>query len=265
MKYLIFGDVHGNLMALEAVLEAGKTRGVDAYLFVGDLVGYGPQPIECIARLMALRETTGFAWVPGNHELAVRGEIDSTRYNEEAQATLQWTQGLLEKNPPAKEFLEFPELTLEVNQGVFLTHDSLAEPSIGHYHREARAAKSELACLRYKKGKVCFYGHTHKVRAEIANAEGAIVLPMYYPHYGAGDCPNPLKLRENEIAWIGTGSVGFPGNEKRGAECLVLDDTEWRVEPYAIEYDRQAARARTREILAEPCGKDIAEHIARWM
>jgi predicted phosphodiesterase len=265
MKYLLFGDVHGNLMALDAVLEAGKARGAEAYLFVGDLVGYGPQPMECIERLMALRETAGFAWVAGNHELAVRGELDSDRYNDEAQATLRWTAELLAKNPTAREFLGAAETTLQVNDLIFLTHDSLAEPSIGHYHREARAAKSELACLRYKQGKVCFYGHTHRVRAEIADAQGAIVLPMFAPHLGAGDDPRPIRLRENEIAWIGTGSVGFPGNEKRGAECLLLDDSDWRVEAYAVEYDRQAARARTREILAGPCGQEIAEHIARWM
>jgi hypothetical protein len=150
-------------------------------------------------------------------------------------------------------------------RAILLTHDSLAEPSIGHYHREARKAKSELACLRYKQGKVCFYGHTHRVRAEIANAEGNIVLPMFTPHLGKDSDPKPLRLRENEIAWIGTGSVGFPGNEKRGAECLMLDDSEWRIEAYAVEYDRQAARARTREILAGPCGSEVAEHIARWM
>jgi predicted phosphodiesterase len=265
MKYLIFGDIHGNLMALDAVLAAAQARSVEAYLFVGDLVGYGPQPIECIERLMKLRETTGFAWVAGNHELALRGELDSNRYNEEAQATLSWTRDLLQKNPAAQQFLEAAELTLQVNDLILLTHDSLAEPSIGHYHREARAAKSELACLRYKQGKVCFYGHTHRVRAEIADAEGHIVLPMFAAHLGPGNDPHPVKLGKDEIAWIGTGSVGFPGNEKRGAECLILDDSEWRVEAYAVEYDRQAARARTREILAGPCGKEIAEHIARWM
>jgi predicted phosphodiesterase len=265
MKYLLFGDVHGNLMALEAVLAAGQAREVEAYLFVGDLVGYGPQPIECVERLLALRETTGFAWVAGNHELAIRKELDSSRYNEEAQATLNWTRELVENHPAVKEFLDAGELTLQINDLIFLTHDSLAEPSTGHYHREARKAKSELACLRYKQGKVCFYGHTHRVRAEIANAEGNIVLPMFVPHTGSDTDPHPIKLRENEIAWIGTGSVGFPGNEKRGAECLVLDDSNWHVEAYAVEYDRQAARARTREVLTGPCGQEIAERIARWM
>jgi len=265
VRYLVFGDVHGNLMALEAVLAMGQARGAEAYLFVGDLVGYGPQPIECIERLLALREAAGFAWVAGNHELAIRGDLDSAGYNDEAQSTLMWTRGLLEKHPAALEFLNAGELTLQVNDTILLTHDSLAEPSIGHYHREARAAKSELACLRFKQGKVCFYGHTHRVRAEIANADGNIVLPMFTPHPGKDADPRPLKLGENEIAWIGTGSVGFPGNEKRGAECLMLDDSEWRVEAYAVEYDRQAARTRAREILAPACGAENAEHIARWM
>jgi predicted phosphodiesterase len=265
MRYLVFGDVHGNLLALEAVLAAGQACGAEAYLFVGDLVGYGPQPIECIERLMAMKEAGGFAWVAGNHELAVRGELDTAGYNEEAQKTLQWTGELLKKRPEAMEFLKAAELTLQVNDWIFLTHDSLAEPSVGHYHRETRKARSELACLRYKGGRVCFYGHTHRVRAEIADAEGHIVLPMFEPHFGAGGDPRPIRLHENEIAWIGTGSVGFPGNEQRGAECLIVDDQTWRIEAYAVEYDRQAARALAREILGPVCGEESAEHIARWM
>ncbi len=265
MRYLVFGDVHGNLPALEAVLAAGQARGVEAYLFVGDLVGYGPQPIECIERLMAMKEAGGFAWVAGNHELAVRGELETDGYNEEAQKTLRWTRELLEKRPEAMKFLQEAELTLQVNDWILLTHDSLAEPSIGHYHREARKARSELACLRFKRGKVCFYGHTHRVRAEIADAEGNIVLPMFEPYFGAGTDPHPIKLGANEIAWVGTGSVGFPGNERRGAECVIVDDQAWRIEAYAVEYDRQAARALARKILAPAIGEESAEHIARWM
>jgi predicted phosphodiesterase len=265
MRYLLFGDVHGNLVALEAVLAAGQARGAECFLFVGDLVGYGPQPIECVERLMAMKEAGGFAWVAGNHELAVLGKLDTSNYNDEARATLKWTRELLDAHAAALDFLRAAELTLQVNDLILLTHDSLAEPSDGHYHREARKAKSELACLRYKQGKVCFYGHTHHVRAEIAKADGNIVLPMFTPHFGKDADPHPIKLGENEIGWIGTGSVGFPGNEKRGAEYLLVDDEEWRIEAYAVEYDRPEARARTLEILGPACGTEIAEQIARWM
>jgi predicted phosphodiesterase len=265
MRYLIFGDVHGNLVALEAVLAAGLARGVEASLFVGDLIGYGPDPMGCIERLMQLKQTGSFAWVAGNHELALRGEFDATHYNEEAGRTLKWTRRLLVEHPAAMEFLRSAELSLQVNDFIFLTHDSLAEPGSGHYHRDTTKAKSELACLRYKGGRICFYGHTHTVRVEVARADVEIVLPLVEPHTGTGYDAHPVRLAEKEIAWVGAGSVGFPLNEKRWPEFLILDDRTWQIEKYAIEYDREAARARAREVLAPACGDAVAERVARWM
>jgi predicted phosphodiesterase len=265
MRYLVFGDVHGNLVALEAVLAAAQARGVEAYLFTGDLIGYGPDPLGCVERLMALQATGAFAWVAGNHEMALRGEFDPGNYNEEAARTLKWTGRLLAENPAAVEFLNAGEQTVQVNDQIFLTHDSLADPGSGRYHRDTRKAKAELACLRYRQGRVCFYGHTHTIRAEFARADGEIVLPLMEPHTGQGYDPHPVRLGPDEIGWVGAGSVGFPGNEKRWPECLIVDDREWHIEKYAVEYDRQAARTRAREVLGLACGDAIAEHIARWM
>lgn len=265
MRYLVFGDVHGNLVALDAVLTAGQARGAEAFLFAGDLVGYGPDPLACIERLMELQATGAFAWVAGNHELALRGAFDPARLNEEAAETLQWTHKLLAKEPRAAEFLKSGEPTVQVNEKVFLTHDSLADPGSGRYHRDSSKAKAELACLRYRKGRVCFYGHTHAIRAEFAGADGEIVLPLMEPHLGRGYDPHPVRLGPGELGWVGCGSVGFPGNSRRRPEFLIVDDREWWIEAYAIQYDREAARARAREVLTEPCGEAIAERIARWM
>ena len=103
MRYLVFGDVHANLEALEAVLAEGARRGVEAYLFVGDLIGYGPSPLECIERLVPLQEQGGLAWVAGNNELVVRDEVEPGGYSPEALETLEWTRSLLEAEPWAKE------------------------------------------------------------------------------------------------------------------------------------------------------------------
>jgi hypothetical protein len=91
------------------------------------------------------------------------------------------------------------------------------------------------------------------------------VLPLIEPHTGTGYDTHPVRLGANEIAWVGSGSVGFPLNEKRWPEFLILDDHTWQIEKYAVEYDREAARARAREVLAPACGDAVAEHIARWM
>src|SRR5260221_14774469 len=115
MRYLVFGDVHGNLVALDTVLEAGRARGAEGYLFVGDLVGYGPNPLECIERLLPLAECGSLAWGVGNHEMVGRGEVEPAGYNDEALQTLEWTKKLVEANPSAKNFLASGHLNSVAN------------------------------------------------------------------------------------------------------------------------------------------------------
>ncbi|HVM63128.1 MAG TPA: metallophosphoesterase family protein [Verrucomicrobiae bacterium] len=268
MRYLVFGDVHANLLALDAVLAAGKERGVEAYLFVGDLVGYGPNPLECIERLKPWADNGSFAWVAGNHELALRGDVETTAYSPEAIQTLTWTWKQIEDKPWAKEFIESPYLTTCVNDTIWLTHDSLANPSSGGYHRHARNAKSELASLRHNRGRVCFYGHTHTIRAEISEIEKPVVLVPMVAHEGEGRDPKPVKLKPEELGWIGTGSTGFPTNPKRQPEYLILDEqdgNEWLIEKYEVDYPRKDAKERVKQILGPVCDKGIADRIAGWL
>ena len=267
MRYLVFGDVHANLTALDTVLAAGRARGVEGYLFVGDLVGYGPEPLECIERLLPLQEQGSFAWVVGNHELAVRGEVDLEGYSTESIQTLEWTKGLIDSHAWAKEFLESGYLTTCANDSIWLAHDSVAAPGSGSYHRWPQKAKSELACLRFNKGRVCFYGHTHTMRAELCDESGVVMAPIL-AHAGEGLDPSPLRLKAGDLWWIGTGSVGFPTNRERRAEFLILDDSDaaqWNVEKYEVKYPRETARARVREVLGSVCSKEVAEQICRWL
>lgn len=264
MRYLVFGDVHGNVDALDAVLAAGRTRGVNGYLCVGDLIGYGPSPIECLDRVWALQRRGLLAWVAGNHELAVRGEVDWSGYTPEAVATLRWTRELLAKLPWARRFVEEAELTMVVNEEIYLTHDSLVEPSSGLYHRSAHNAVHELYTLTGKGGRIGFYGHTHAQRAELFWNHNIILAPMV-PHGGPEPDPQPLRLSEGQAGWIGTGSVGFPKSAGRAAEYLIFDHLDWRIEKYAVAYPRDQARQRTREVLTPVCGAAVADRIALWL
>ena len=265
MRYLVFGEVHGNVLALDAVMAAGREREAEAFLFTGDLVGYGPDPLACIERLAALKSSGALAWVTGNHDRAVCEEVDLSGCSEEAARTLKWTRRLLMQHPDSRQFLESSEETLQVNDRIFLTHDSLADPGHAPTVHDPLKARGELACLRFKGGRVGFYGQTHVMHAEVARANGEVLLPLDVPHCSEGCDPHPVRLGPNEIAWIGVGSVGLPENERRLPEFLILDDVTWRIEKYAAEYDRPAAQARVREVLAPACGDAIAERIARWL
>lgn len=264
MRYLVFGDVHGNLAALDAVLAAGRARQVDGYFFVGDVVGYGPNPIECIDRLHNLHSHGLLAWVAGNHELAVRGDVKMEGYSIEAISTLEWTRSLLAAQPWARHFIEAAETMLEVNDGIFLTHDSMVDPSSARYHRHANLALSELKTLAEKDGRLAFYGHTHSLRAELMEA-GHLVLTPSEAYEGEGRDPHPVRLREGQVGWLGVGSVGFPTNKHRMPEYLIFDDDEWCVEKYALHYARQDAKQQTKSTLTPICGAAIAERIAHWL
>lgn len=268
MRYLVFGDVHGNLLALDAVLKAGRARGVETYLFVGDLIGYGPNPVECIERLLPLAECGSLAWVAGNHELAFRGEVEMDGYSAEAAQTLTWTRKLVEDKPRAKEFIDSAYLRTCVNDLIWLAHDSLANPSSGGYHRWPQHAKRELTYLRENNGRVCFYGHTHVMRAELSKVEQPVLLVPMTTHEGEGNDPQPVHLKREDLGWIGTGSVGFPTNAKRRPEFLILDQADsndWRVEKYEVDYPRAEAQERTRTVLGPVCEKGVADRIARWL
>ncbi|MCG3150479.1 MAG: hypothetical protein PCFJNLEI_03965 [Verrucomicrobiae bacterium] len=264
MRYLVFGDVHGNLAALDAVLADAQTREIDGYFFVGDMVGYGPEPIECIDRLLALHQRGLLAWVAGNHELAVRGEVNLALYNDEAAATLRWTRRLLDGEPWAKRFVADAELITEVNDKIYLTHDSIAEPSSGLYHRTPHNAIHELYTLAGKGGRVAFYGHTHAQRADLFDNHNVLLMPME-AHVGPGRDVAPVVMESNHSGLFGTGSVGFPKSSQRQPEYLVFDDSRWQVEKYVAQYDRAAAKERTRRILKDACGAAIADRIAQWL
>jgi predicted phosphodiesterase len=267
MRYLVFGDIHGNALALEAVLAAAETRDVGAYLCVGDVVGYGPRPLECLERVQALQRKGTLVWVAGNHELALRDEVDLTPYSPEALATLAWTRKRIESHRWAREFLATAEVSAQVNGTIWLTHDSLVDPSTGRYHREVHDAKRELICLWRREGRVAFYGHTHQMRAEVMRPGEVALVPMV-AHAAAGIDPEPVVLATGERGWIGVGSVGFPTNPQRLAEFVILDDADrqaWRVEKYAVAYSREHAKQQVKTTIGAACGEEVAARIARWL
>jgi hypothetical protein len=265
MRYAVFGDVHGNLLGLDAVLEAARVRMVDAFLFVGDAIGYGPEPVACLERLLVLQEEGRLAWVIGNHEMYVRGELLPTGYSREAKLTLDWTRQQLLAVKPLWKFLTSAHLTAEINGMTWLAHDSISKPGSVGYHRWAQNAAHELKAVQQHGGVVCFYGHTHTMRAEILRDGQKVVLVPTEPHLGEGIDPKPLRFGADDIGWVGVGSAGIPVNPARVADFVILDDTEWTIEKYGVAYPREKAKQKILDVLSDPCGRDVAERIARWL
>jgi predicted phosphodiesterase len=120
MPILIISDIHANLTALEAVLEeAGQA---DAVWCLGDLVGYGPDPNECVTMV---RELPNLACIIGNHDAATLNQIDSSSFNPEAREALRWTQDALSDSSVA--FLRSLPERVKIDS-VTLVHGSPRHP-----------------------------------------------------------------------------------------------------------------------------------------
>jgi diadenosine tetraphosphatase ApaH/serine/threonine PP2A family protein phosphatase len=154
MRYAIFTDIHANQEALEAVLEKideiAREKPIDQIWFLGDLVGYGPNPNECIT---TLRERTDII-IAGNHDWAAVGKIDLEDFSAAARISAEWTAEQLTEEHRAflanlPERLELDECTL--------VHGSPYGPLWEYLTSEVLAERS----FQYFSSRYCFVGHTH--------------------------------------------------------------------------------------------------------
>ena len=148
MRIAVLSDIHGNLPALEAVLDALKPY--DAVWQLGDIVGYGPQPDEVVARL-AKENATG---VRGNHDAAALGELDTDTFNDDARAAVEWTADRIQ--PATRKWLAaLPQRA--VDEPFTLVHGSPRDPT-WEYIFTAAVARANLSAFDTDH---CLVGHTH--------------------------------------------------------------------------------------------------------
>jgi len=154
MRYAVFTDIHANLEAMEAVLakidEIAKEKPIDHLWFLGDLVGYGPNPNECIDKL---RERTEMI-IAGNHDWAAVGKIDLEDFSAAARISAEWTaEQLTEEN---KTFLANLPERIELGECT-LVHGSPYGPLWEYLTSEVLAERS----FQHFSSRFCFVGHTH--------------------------------------------------------------------------------------------------------
>ena len=154
MRYAIFTDIHANLEALETVLaridELAKEQPIDQIWFLGDLVGYGPNPNECID---TLRERTDVI-IAGNHDWAAVGKLDLEDFSAAARISAEWTAEQLTEEH--REFLRNLPERLEIGECT-LVHGSPYGPLWEYLTSEVLAERS----FQHFDSRFCLVGHTH--------------------------------------------------------------------------------------------------------
>lgn len=224
MRILVISDIHANLTALETVLDHAAE--FDAVWCLGDLVGYGPDPNECIQKVQDL---PGLLCILGNHDAAALGHIDTMTFNPEARTALEWTQKTLFKE--SISFLKKLPETIE-NNNVFLTHGSPRQP-VWEYLMDVQTATINFDHFSTP---YCFVGHTHlpvTFTLEGGYASSRLKVPI----------PNKrISLTPRMI--INPGSVGQPRDNDPRAAYAIYYPEEGIWEYRRIEYDIPSVQAR---------------------
>jgi predicted phosphodiesterase len=224
MRILVISDIHANITAFQAVIQdAGQ---VDAIWCLGDVVGYGPDPNECVALLSSL---PGLTCLVGNHDAAALGEIDLAAFNRDASLSSQWTQSTL--TPENLAFLRgLPEKL--VNQQVTLAHGSPRNP-VWEYLLDTITAASNFEFFNTP---LCFVGHTHLPVAYIMDEKTHYVDWRLMRHL------KPFTFEGRTI--INPGSVGQPRDRDPRAAYAIYYPEKNLWEPYRVEYDIPSVQQR---------------------
>lgn len=215
MRYAIFGDVHANLDALNAVLDDISSADVDGYLCLGDIVGYGAEPNECIARIREIGAVT----VAGNHDHAAVGKTTIEYFNSEAREAVLWTRETI--SDENKAYLEGLPLVRKMGDALTLVHSTLYAPDRFSYILNPFDAEM---CFQRLETPVCFVGHSHV--ALIFHKADAIE-PAFV---------TDMQFGESETAIVNVGSVGQPRDLDPRAAYGLYDTESRRVEIRRVEY-----------------------------
>ncbi len=226
MRYAIIADIHANLTAFVTVLVDMEHRGeVEEVWCLGDIVGYGPDPHQCIELL----RQTNHVCVAGNHDWAAIGKIDTFEFNPDAAAACQWTATKL--TPRDITYLRGLPLVIE-RDDFTLVHGSPREP-IWEYILSISAAKENFA---HFKSKFCLVGHSH--------------VPLVFRYNHAGSCyfsqfpTNKVLMLGKERLIINPGAVGQPRDGDPRASYAIYDSETSQVELYRVSYNVGATQAK---------------------
>lgn len=239
MRYIVIADIHSNLMAFKAVLSDAEKRGhIDQIWCLGDIVGYGPDPSECINLLCKYEHLC----VAGNHDLAAVGIIDLTGFNQVAAEACRWTSRQL--SPDDVEYLRKLPYSITCNDFT-LVHGSPRKP-IDEYILSKRVAKENLPFFNTK---YCIVGHSHIPLLFEYNEidDDCLMLDMPYEI--------PFKLSEHRLI-INPGSVGQPRQGNPRASYMIIDSNDNTARNFHISYDIEVTQRKMIEngisyILAE--------------
>ena len=226
MKRALISDIHGNLEALLTVLKDIREIGVDDLYCLGDVIGYGPNPCECLDQVMSNAKVT----ILGNHDQAALFDPDG--FNPMALQAIYWTRDQLDNGNGSAvqtnarwDFLgELPRF-MDEDEFKFV-HGSPRDPTNEYVFPEYVFDQRKMEILFKKVKRVCFMGHTHL--PGVFTTECEFITPDEFDYvYDLG----------SEKVMINVGSVGQPRDDDPRACYAILDTDKNTVTFRRLEYD----------------------------
>jgi diadenosine tetraphosphatase ApaH/serine/threonine PP2A family protein phosphatase len=227
VNYAVISDIHANLQALEAIREEIARISPDKVLCLGDIVGYGASPGQCIAMTRDLVT----AVVAGNHDCGVTGQTDITYFNRYAREAILWTAS--EIGEAEMEYLRGLPMSHVDGDRLRLVHATPRDPARWNYIFTYQQAIEEFGAFTEH---ICFVGHSHQPCIfEMMDAETII---MNSDH---------VSIRDDRRYIINVGSVGQPRDGDPRACVCVFDDESGEVNIRRVAYDIEGAQKKIRE------------------
>lgn len=236
MKLALLSDIHANIQAFDACLTHARDQGAQQFALLGDLVGYGADPVAVVQRAQELA-AGGALLIKGNHDalaVAPPAEVKTA-----GDSTAAWTHAQLDDNQ--RRFLD--NLPLTLRQGpILLVHASVDGPELWRYVYDQRAAAASLdATADMPEVRYVFGGHVHQ-------------QTLYYRGVGAGlmkfmPTPGVAVPLPRHRHWLATiGSVGQPRDGNPQAMYALFDTDKLQLTFQRVSYDHQAAAAAIRRV-----------------
>jgi predicted phosphodiesterase len=245
MRLGIFSDIHGNLEALDRAISFMKDKGVTQYICLGDIVGYGANPTECVERVREL----GCLAVAGNHDYAVANKTPVEYFNDTAQEAVMWTRAFI--SPNALHYLGLLPLELRFRT-MRLVHAAPSAPPKWRYVATIADIALEIKELA-RSEIVCFIGHTHQPFASAKRADRR--LPQLIRD-------TSLVVTDGGKYLINVGSIGQPRDGDPRLSLVIYETRPNRIEFYRLEYDIKSAQ---RKIIKAGLPTTLAMRLARGL
>jgi predicted phosphodiesterase len=244
MRVLILSDIHANLTALETVLADAEQldllgdTGFEQVWCLGDVVGYGPDPNECVERLRAFGDD--HLCVAGNHDWAVLGNLPVDDFNAEARRAVLWTQEQL--TPESQAYLKGLPAEPLVRGDFTITHASPRHP-VWEYMVSPFIARETLAHFDTQS---CLVGHTHvpvifQCHRQQRAGENTEVCRALAPSYRQS-----VDLTNGHRLIINPGSVGQPRDSNPRAAYALLDTEANILRFRRVAYPYELTQSRMR-------------------